>query len=68
MCLHLAVANWSGGCISRMDCTNNFSPEMACDRSVCSDVFEHPEVLPQDSLSGSVAGDCLCFCILHAVV
>ena len=68
VCLQLAVADWSGSCISWMDRTNNLSPEMACDGSLCSDVCEHPALVHEDCLSGSVAGDCLCSGILHAVV
>ena len=68
VCLQLAVANWSDGCISRMGWTDNLSPEMACDWSLCSNVCEHPDLLPEDSLSGSAAGDRLCSGILHAVV
>jgi len=68
VCLQLAVANWSGSCISGMGWTNNLSPEVACDWSVCSDVCEHPGFISEDSFPGSVAGDCLCSGILHAVV
>ena len=68
VCLQLAMANWSGSCISRMGRTNNLSPEMACDGSLYSDVCEHPGLVYEDSLPGSVAGDCLCSGILHAVV
>ena len=68
VCLQLAMANWSGSCISGMGRTNNLSPEMACDRSLCSDVCEHPGLVYEDSLPGSVAGDCLCSGILHVAV
>ena len=68
VCLQLAVANWSGSCISRMGRTDSLSPEMARDRSLCSDVCEYSCLLHEDSLSGSVAGDCLCSGILHAVI
>ena len=68
MCLQLPVANWSGSCFSGMGWTNNLSPEVACDWSVCSDVCEHPGFISEDSFPGSVAGDCLCSGILHAVV
>ena len=68
VCLQLAVANWSGSCISGMDRTNNLSPKMACDGSLCSDVREHSGLFSEDSLSGSVAGDCFCSGILHAVI
>ena len=68
MCVQLAVANWSCSCISGMGRTNNLPPEMAFDGSLRSDVCERPALLPEDSLPGSVAGDCLCSVILHAVV
>ena len=62
------MANWSGSCLSGMGWTNNLSQEMACDASVSSDVSEHPALIYEDSLCSSVAGDCLWFCILHALV
>ena len=68
VCLQLAVAIWSGGCIPGMGRTSNLSPEMACNGSLCSDVWENPGHIYEDSLSGSVASDCLCSGILHAVV
>ena len=68
VCSQLAVANWSGSHISGMGWTNNLSPEMACDGSLCSDVCEHPGLIYEDSLPGSVAGDCLRSGILHAAV
>ena len=68
MRLQLAVANWSDSCISGMDRTIDLSPEMACDRSLCSDVYEHSVHIHEDSFSGSAASGCLCSGILHAVV
>ena len=68
VCLQLAVANWSGSHIPGMGRTNNLSPEMECDGSLCSDVCEHSHHLSEDSFLGSVAGGCLCSGILHAVV
>ena len=68
VCLQLAVADWSYSCVSGMGRANNLSPEMAGDRSLCSDVCEHPELVSEDSVSGSAAGDRLCPGILHAVI
>jgi len=62
------VANWSGSGISGMGWTNNLSPEMAHDRSLCSDVCEHPGFISEGSFPGSATGDCLCSGILYAVV
>jgi len=68
VCLQLAVADWSDSCLPGMDWTDNLSPEMAFDRSLCSDVRQYYHVLSEDSLFGSVAGDCLWSGILYAAL
>ena len=66
--LQLAVANRCDSGIPRVDWTNIISTKVACDRDLCSDVHKYYPIFSEDSISCFVAGDCICFGILHAVL
>ena len=66
--LQLAMANWCDLRFLRVDWTNIISAKVACDRDLCSDVHKYYPVFSEDNISCFVAGDCICFGILHAVL
>ena len=68
LCLQMAVADWNCHCIPELDWTYIISSKMACDRSLHSDVHKYYPVFSEDCISCFVAGDCICFAILHAVL